>query len=156
MLTSVVFPAPFSPSSPWTSPRRTSKSTPVLAITPGNRLLIPIIRRSGCTDPPSPCEPWPSTLRPSRTVRQRDRPPVGAALCAGLRIPHELTVLLCEVQDLDALGSLHVPNEPVLVLETIGLARRDLRVALFGPHVDEPASLLTEGEFDLPIQVLER
>src|SRR5262249_46195952 len=38
MLISVDLPAPFSPNSAWTSPRRRSKSTPSSAITPGNRL----------------------------------------------------------------------------------------------------------------------
>ena len=41
---SVLLPAPFSPSRAWTSPTRTSKSTPSLATTPGKRLTMP--RRS--------------------------------------------------------------------------------------------------------------
>src|ERR1700739_1996812 len=40
MLISVDLPAPFSPNSTWTSPRRKSKSTPSSAITPGNRFEI--------------------------------------------------------------------------------------------------------------------
>ncbi len=38
---SVVFPAPFGPISPHTSPARTPRSTPVSAFTPPNRTLIP-------------------------------------------------------------------------------------------------------------------
>ena len=41
MLESVVFPAPFSPSSACTSPTAASKSTPSFATTPGNRFVIP-------------------------------------------------------------------------------------------------------------------
>src|ERR1700761_4336697 len=40
MLISVDLPAPFSPNSTWTSPRRKSKSTPSKAITPGKRFEI--------------------------------------------------------------------------------------------------------------------
>src|SRR5262245_2709222 len=45
---SVVFPAPFSPRSAWTSPRRRSRSTWSLATTPGKRFVIP---RSSRTTP---------------------------------------------------------------------------------------------------------
>src|SRR5437879_6613067 len=41
MLDSVVLPAPFSPSSAWTSPAAASKSTCSLATTAGNRFVIP-------------------------------------------------------------------------------------------------------------------
>src|SRR6186997_3155417 len=41
MFISVDFPAPFSPSRAWISPRRRSKSTRSLARTPGNRFVIP-------------------------------------------------------------------------------------------------------------------
>src|SRR3954468_13554252 len=41
MFESVVFPAPFSPSSACTSPAAASKSTPSLATTPGKRFVIP-------------------------------------------------------------------------------------------------------------------
>src|SRR6478672_6919773 len=41
MFISVLLPAPFSPSSAWISPVRSSKSTWSLARTPGNALTIP-------------------------------------------------------------------------------------------------------------------
>src|SRR5215204_4471470 len=41
MFDSVVLPAPFSPSSAWTSPCAASKSTPSFATTAGNRFVIP-------------------------------------------------------------------------------------------------------------------
>src|SRR6478672_12986674 len=41
MFESVVFPAPFSPSSAWTSPAAASKSTWSFATTAGNRFVIP-------------------------------------------------------------------------------------------------------------------
>src|SRR5438093_1018816 len=44
---SVDFPAPFSPSSAWTSPRLRSKSTWSLASTPGNRFVMPRSSRTG-------------------------------------------------------------------------------------------------------------
>src|SRR6266480_4705048 len=46
MFISVDLPAPFSPSSACTSPRRTSKETSSLATTPGNSLRIPRISRT--------------------------------------------------------------------------------------------------------------
>src|SRR4051794_33347188 len=49
ILSRVDLPAPFSPSSAITSPRRTSKSTPCSACTPGKLLLIPDMRRRGST-----------------------------------------------------------------------------------------------------------
>src|SRR5436189_245373 len=47
MLDSVVFPAPFSPSSACTSPAAASKLAPSFATTPGNRFVIPTIRTEG-------------------------------------------------------------------------------------------------------------
>src|SRR5512138_3127404 len=47
MFISVDFPAPFSPSSAWTSPGSSSKSTASFASTPGNCLVIPRISRTG-------------------------------------------------------------------------------------------------------------
>src|SRR6266550_1237889 len=57
MFDSVVFPAPFSPSSAWTSPAAASKSTSSLATTAGKRLVIPRRATAGgggeaCTSPP--------------------------------------------------------------------------------------------------------
>src|SRR5436309_10366308 len=46
MFISVDLPAPFSPSSAWTSPRRRSKSTRSSATTPGNRFVMPRISRT--------------------------------------------------------------------------------------------------------------
>src|SRR6187402_3212316 len=44
---SVDFPAPFSPSSAWTSPGSTSRFTPRSACTPPNRLVTPATRIKG-------------------------------------------------------------------------------------------------------------
>src|SRR5512133_2388797 len=57
MLDSVVLPAPFSPSSAWTSPAAASKSTSSLATTAGNRVVIPRSATAGgggetCASPP--------------------------------------------------------------------------------------------------------
>src|SRR5688572_31856284 len=45
ILISVDFPAPFSPTSAWTSPRRREKSTRSSAVAPAKRLTIPSMRR---------------------------------------------------------------------------------------------------------------
>src|SRR5688500_19994132 len=47
IFTSVDFPAPFSPTSACTSPRRSVRSTPASAVAPAKRLTIPSIRRRG-------------------------------------------------------------------------------------------------------------
>src|SRR6478735_2947448 len=47
MFMSVDLPAPFSPSSACTSPRRTSRSTLSLATIPGNRFVMPRSSRTG-------------------------------------------------------------------------------------------------------------
>src|SRR5437870_7249740 len=57
MLDSVVLPAPFSPSSAWTSPAAASKSTCSFATTAGNRFVIPRSATAGgggeaCASPP--------------------------------------------------------------------------------------------------------
>src|SRR5512133_2465734 len=57
MLDSVVLPAPFSPSSAWTSPAAASKSTSSFATTAGNRFVIPRSATAGgggeaCASPP--------------------------------------------------------------------------------------------------------
>src|SRR3954451_23070736 len=57
MFESVVFPAPFSPRSAWTSPAAASKSTSSFATTAGNRLVIPRSATAGgggeaCASPP--------------------------------------------------------------------------------------------------------
>src|SRR5215207_3328855 len=49
MFINVDLPAPFSPSSACTSPRRRSKSTLSLATTPGKRLVIPFSSRRGAS-----------------------------------------------------------------------------------------------------------
>src|ERR1022692_142117 len=46
-LMSVDLPAPFSPTSAWTSPSRSSKETPFRAWTPAKDLVIPAASRSG-------------------------------------------------------------------------------------------------------------
>ena len=43
MFIKVDLPAPFSPSSPWISPRATASSMPLLATTPWNRVAAPAI-----------------------------------------------------------------------------------------------------------------
>src|SRR5918993_784743 len=53
MFIRVDFPAPFSPSRAWISPRRTANSMPLLATTPGNRLTIPRISTAGAAPLPS-------------------------------------------------------------------------------------------------------
>src|SRR4051794_5363458 len=50
MFISVDLPAPFSPSSACTSPRRRSKSTWSFARTPGKRLVIPRSSRTGVSE----------------------------------------------------------------------------------------------------------
>src|SRR5438093_4973742 len=57
MFESVVLPAPFSPSSAWTSPAAASKSTSALATTAGKRFVIPRSATAGgggeaCASPP--------------------------------------------------------------------------------------------------------
>src|SRR5215203_501328 len=47
IFTSVDLPAPFSPTSAWISPARSSKSTPSRARAPANRLTMPSMRRRG-------------------------------------------------------------------------------------------------------------
>src|SRR5919204_400334 len=61
MFINVVLPAPFSPSSACTSPRRTSKSTWSFASTPGKRFVIPRTSRTGRS----------STVADSKPVRRR-------------------------------------------------------------------------------------
>src|SRR6476661_7025414 len=64
MFIRVLLPAPFSPSSAWTSPRRRSKSTSSLASTPGKRLTIP--RASTASDDGSPgAAPGPASAAPA-------------------------------------------------------------------------------------------
>src|SRR5918999_1332187 len=46
ILTNVDFPAPFSPTSACTSPRRSSTPTPSSAVTPAKRLVMPSILRT--------------------------------------------------------------------------------------------------------------
>ena len=49
MFESVLFPAPFSPSSACTSPTATSRSTSSFATTPGKRFVIPRIATAGAS-----------------------------------------------------------------------------------------------------------
>src|SRR5271156_1165683 len=44
---SVLFPAPFSPATPWIEPGRSAKSTPRKAWTPPNALVTPVSSRRG-------------------------------------------------------------------------------------------------------------
>src|SRR5215211_3157016 len=63
MFESVVFPAPFSPSSACTSPAAASKSTRSFASTPGKRLLMPRIATAGTGEAPVvPAPPTRSSL----------------------------------------------------------------------------------------------
>src|SRR5438132_1058351 len=58
MFESVLFPAPFSPSSACTSPAAASKSTESLASTPGKRFVIPRIATAGeAPGSPAPLAP---------------------------------------------------------------------------------------------------
>src|SRR5262245_51817365 len=76
MFISVVLPAPFSPSSPTTSPRRTSKVMPSLATSGPNRLVMPVSRRTvslsdAIAGHPHPI-PLPLPLRGRRDRMQQD------------------------------------------------------------------------------------
>src|ERR1700745_2497584 len=53
MFESVVLPAPFSPSSAWTSPSAAAKSTPSFATTAGNRFVTARIATAGDGGAPS-------------------------------------------------------------------------------------------------------
>src|SRR5262245_28920338 len=67
---SVDLPAPFSPSSAWTSPRRRSKSTWSLATTPGKRFVMPRSSRTA------------GSCAIGGNPRGRERvPPPGLAVC---------------------------------------------------------------------------
>ena len=52
MFERVVFPAPFSPRSAWTSPAAASKLTSSFARTPGKLLVIPTMRTAGGGEAP--------------------------------------------------------------------------------------------------------
>ncbi len=71
-LISVDFPAPFSPTRAWTSPGRSSRSTPSSASTPGNRLEMSWAVRMGCDTGPfvrSRCEDgWIGVPPPAMTA----------------------------------------------------------------------------------------
>ena len=64
MFESVLFPAPFSPSSACTSPTAASKSTASFATTPGNRFVIPRIATAAA--PSSARRPGSAERIPSR------------------------------------------------------------------------------------------
>ena len=53
MFESVLLPAPFSPSSAWTSPTAASKSTASFASTPGKRFVMPRIATAGAVEAPA-------------------------------------------------------------------------------------------------------
>ena len=48
----VLLPAPFSPSTAWTSPGCTVSETPSLATTPGYRLVMPVSCKRGAAGTP--------------------------------------------------------------------------------------------------------
>ena|SRR5436190_7605903 len=66
MFISVVLPAPFSPSSAWISPRRTSRSMWSLATTPGKRLVTPRISSAA-----GRVAAWVTTMVPRLGMRQK-------------------------------------------------------------------------------------
>ena len=69
-------------------------------------------------------------------------------------IRHELAVLFGEVQDRVALGALDVADEAVLVLEAVGLTRRDLGVSRRGSHTHEAApTTAAEGSIKLDVEL---
>src|SRR5882757_2101786 len=103
MFISVDLPAPFSPSSAWISPRRTSRSTSALAMTPGKYLAIP--RNS--------------------TIGGVPGPPMSCGCSALSTFGGGADVLLGQ--------ALHALNRPVPVVEVHlghGLAGRELHLAL--------------------------
>src|SRR5919198_3842545 len=70
MLDRVVLPAPFSPSSACTSPRAASKSIRSLAMTPGNRFVIPRIATAARVGAAVASNSW-ATGRPTGDARRR-------------------------------------------------------------------------------------
>src|SRR6266511_2467833 len=122
MFESVDLPAPFSPSSAWTSPTAASKSTASFASTPGKRLLIPRMLTAD----------WPGApANPPLTDRSSGRPN-GSTLRAADHALHEPVhgVQILDGQPLalgDAeLAGLVVQRPPELV-ELAGDQRRALR-----------------------------
>src|SRR6266571_2233872 len=103
---SVDFPAPFSPSSACTSPRRRSKSTSSLATTPGNRFVIPFSSRSGASFMPAGIVRGRAIPRP-RTCRllldvlglrgRLDRAVLQPLVCLGHGVLHALGDVAVEV-----------------------------------------------------------
>src|SRR5690242_14621509 len=128
MLESVDFPAPFSPSSAWTSPSAASKWTPSLATTPGNRFVMS--RSSTAAD-----------IEKGRT-EPKPRPPVSVlALRASDDTLHEVAhrheVAVCRALPLRNLQlALLVVDRaaelvPLAALDQV-LLRRDQRLRLRG------------------------
>src|SRR3954449_3159935 len=140
MLTRVLLPAPFSPSSAWISPRRRSKSTWSLAMTPGNVLTMPCASSAGTAAGDvtgvSPAEGWGPTVSrgPQRFLGAELRqiggdavvPPVhaGLALAAGSAGRELIEVGLLELrtarEELLALVVLERPGEDVEPAELAG------------------------------------
>src|SRR6266508_5199965 len=130
MFERVVFPAPFSPSSAWTSPFRSSRSTPSRAGAPSKLLLIPRAR----------------TTTPSEGASAGSRagsPSVGIAAGTSLRDPaHALD------RPVDLVGLLR--GEGLAGLQLLGAVGRLQR-----PGVGvEPAVYLRLGLGDLVLDVL--
>ena len=73
ILTSVLFPAPFSPTSPWISPGRRSRDTSSRACVAAKRLEIPRSSTRGGTDGPAGSDPatWAATACVTRSHLQR-------------------------------------------------------------------------------------
>src|SRR4029453_4232577 len=123
MFISVDLPAPFSPSSACTSPRRTSNETSSLATTPGNSLRIPCISRRRA-----------SATRSHPTKKKEEGGPEARPLCSAVLVKHCRNLEL--VMDDLRLELLHQLDPRRMLL-------RDLRGDLSNAH---PVVLEVEDE----------